>query len=384
MDTCEVLIAGGGPAGSACAWKLRQHGVDVLVMDKAVFPRDKVCAGWITPQVVDDLRIDLDDYRRLRTLQPITGFRVGIIGRDETVEISYDRPVSFGIRRCEFDDYLLRRSEARLRLGQPVSTIRREGSRWIINDSVEAKLLVGAGGHFCPVARILGTRKQRAPVIAAQEVEFEIEPRINTDKHRNGRDRAAFKVAAEVPELYFSQDLRGYGWCFRKQGHLNVGFGRIDAHSLPSQTTNFVEFLKARGRIPDADGWRWRGHAYLLAGDNGRNAIGDGVVLIGDAAGLAYPQSGEGIRPAIESGLMAADAILRAAGAYSRDRFEPYAADLTKRFGESKLAGMVTDMIPARWSMAIARRMLDSPWFVRHLVINRWFLHARQPALLPG
>jgi flavin-dependent dehydrogenase len=351
-------------------------------MDKAVFPRDKVCAGWITPQVVEDLEIDLEDYRRQRTLQPITGFRVGVIGRDDVVEIGYDRPVSFGIRRCEFDNYLLRRSDARLLLGQPVSTIRRDELRWIINESVEANLLVGAGGHFCPVARTLGTRAQKAPVIAAQEVEFEIEPPLNTDEHGNGRDNAAFKVAAAVPELYFCPDFRGYGWCFRKQNHLNVGFGRIEAHALPRQTTEFVDFLKSTGRIPDAAGWRWRGHAYLLAGDTARNAIDDGVVLIGDAAGLAYPQSGEGIRPAIESGLMAARTILGAEGAYSRERLEPYEADLTKRFGESKLARMMTHVIPGGLSMAIARRMLGSPWLVRHLVIDRWFLHAQQPALI--
>ena len=81
MVTCDVVIVGGGPAGSACAWKLRQAGLDVVVIDSANFPRDKVCAGWITPQVIDDLRLDVDDYRAGRTFQPITGFRVGLIGR---------------------------------------------------------------------------------------------------------------------------------------------------------------------------------------------------------------------------------------------------------------------------------------------------------------
>ena len=55
MLTCDVLVAGGGPAGSACAWKLRRAGLDVIVMDRALFPRDKVCAGWITPGVVEAL-----------------------------------------------------------------------------------------------------------------------------------------------------------------------------------------------------------------------------------------------------------------------------------------------------------------------------------------
>ena len=63
MESCDVLIVGGGPAGSTCAWQLRQAGLDVLVMDKQTFPRDKVCAGWITPAVVESLELDL---RRLR------------------------------------------------------------------------------------------------------------------------------------------------------------------------------------------------------------------------------------------------------------------------------------------------------------------------------
>jgi flavin-dependent dehydrogenase len=60
MESCDALIIGGGPAGSSCAKQLRQHGMDVVVMDKAVFPRDKVCAGWITPAVVDALQLDTE------------------------------------------------------------------------------------------------------------------------------------------------------------------------------------------------------------------------------------------------------------------------------------------------------------------------------------
>src|SRR4051812_22907689 len=103
MRTCDVLIVGGGPAGSTCAWKLNQAGLDVLVLDRATFPRDKVCGGWITPQVITGLELDPDEYRRGRTFQPITGFHTGTIGGRRDVETSYGRAVSFGIRRCEFD-----------------------------------------------------------------------------------------------------------------------------------------------------------------------------------------------------------------------------------------------------------------------------------------
>src|ERR671931_661911 len=126
-EACDVLIVGGGPAGSSCAWGLRGSGLDVMVIDRATFPRDKVCAGWITPQVVSALDIDGDDYRRGRTFQPIVGFRTGLIGAADDVEITYNRPVSFGIRRCEFDHYLLQRCGARLKLGVPIASICRAG-----------------------------------------------------------------------------------------------------------------------------------------------------------------------------------------------------------------------------------------------------------------
>jgi len=60
----DVLIVGGGPAGSSCAWRLAAEGLDVVVIDRAHFPRPKVCAGWVTPPVFESLEVDLDDYRR--------------------------------------------------------------------------------------------------------------------------------------------------------------------------------------------------------------------------------------------------------------------------------------------------------------------------------
>jgi flavin-dependent dehydrogenase len=68
MDTCDVLIVGGGPAGAACAWRLRDSGLRVTILDKATFPRDKVCGGWITPAVLEELKIQPDEYVRGRVL----------------------------------------------------------------------------------------------------------------------------------------------------------------------------------------------------------------------------------------------------------------------------------------------------------------------------
>jgi flavin-dependent dehydrogenase len=364
VEGSDVVIVGGGPAGSACAWSLRRAGLDVVIVDRALFPRDKVCAGWITPRVLDDLQIDPDDYRRTRTLQPITGFRVGVIGEGGGVDVTYGRPVSFGVRRCEFDHYLLRRSGARLMLGAGASAIRRDAGRWIVDDTVSAPMLVGAGGHFCPVARMLNGARARGPLVVAQEVERPI-------------DRGGCQVDGEKPELYFSPDLAGYGWCVRKGDYVNVGFGRQGTEGLPAETARFVRFLTDGGRIgADVANWRWRGHAYRLARSPGRGAIGEGVMLIGDACGLAYPQSGEGIRPAIQSGLMAAAVIAKSKGGYARHHLESYARELGQRFGVRWPGRMLPHLVPAGTRRRLARRLLREPWFVRRVLLDRWFLHA--------
>lgn len=364
METCDVLVVGGGPAGASCARTLVHAGLDVVLMDRAVFPRDKVCAGWITPRVLETTGVDRDDYRRGRTLQEITAFRTGIIGGDAEVEIAYGEPVSFGIRRSEFDEYLLRRSGARLRLGTPVSRIRRDGERWVINERITAGTLVGAGGHFCPVARWLNPRITGAPLVVAQEAEFRIE--AGTD--------ASYRVVPGTPEFYFCRDLKGYGWCVRKEEYLNIGLGRLDERSLPQATAEFVAYLRARGRIPAGLSCRWRGHAYLVSDPPRRRVTGPGVLLVGDAAGLAYPQSGEGIWPAIESGMLAALTVIEAAGDCTSARLEPYVERLHDRLGLRSSPRVFSGVLRDRIAAAFGPWLLTVPSFVRHVVLDRWFL----------
>ena len=372
MDSCSVLIVGGGPAGSSCARKLHQAGVDTFVLDKRTFPRDKVCGGWITPAVIDELEIDLAEYARGRVLQSITGFRTSRMG-DPEIETDYRRTISYGIRRFEFDDYLLQRCGARLISGTPLRTLERSGDSWIVNGEIQARVIVGAGGHFCPVARFLGADARQELAVAAQEVEFEMTP--------PQRDSCA--IRGEIPELYFCPDMKGYGWCFRKGDFLNIGLGRLDPHSLPTHVSEFVCFLKAAGKIVFDLPSSMLGHAYLIFRETKRNIADDGILLIGDAAGLAYSQSGEGIRPAIESGLLAAKVILAADGKYTRAQLGSYRTMLASRFGESgrDWSTRIGRRLPERWMHSLARGLLSTRWFSRHVVLDRWFLHAHESAL---
>ena len=133
MDSYDVVIVGGGPAGSSCAWALKRAGLKVAILDRRVFPRNKVCGGWITPAVLEELQIQPAEYGSGCVLQPITGFRTSYMGGRE-VETCYGKPISYGIRRFEFDDYLLQRSGASFLLGKlgeqiasPIVTIHDDG-----------------------------------------------------------------------------------------------------------------------------------------------------------------------------------------------------------------------------------------------------------------
>jgi flavin-dependent dehydrogenase len=375
MDACDVLIVGGGPAGSSCAWKLRDSGLDVVILDRKLFPRDKVCGGWITPQILQELAIDPAEYSRGRVFQPITGFRTSRMG-DPEIETDYGRTVSYGIRRCEFDDYLLKRSGARVVQGVSLESLERRDQQWIVNEHIKTSLVVGAGGHFCPVARFMGAKAQGEVVVAAQEAEFEM-----TD-----REERHCAIRGEMPELYFCPDMKGYGWCFRKGSVLNVGLGRLARHGLTKHVAEFLEFLRRAGKVTFDLPAAMLGHAYLLYAKTRRDPAGDAMMLVGDAAGLAYSQSGEGIRPAVESGLLAAGVIAEARGEFSREQLQAYPRLLEQRFGktQSDWAFAIGRRIPAWLVGSFARGLLRTQWFSRRVVVDRWFLHREEPALSFG
>jgi geranylgeranyl reductase family protein len=359
VTRCDAVIVGGGPAGSTCARVLGRAGWDVIVLDRARFPRDKVCAGWVTPGVFRLLELDPAEYRAAGlTIQEITGFRTSVLGRS-AVETRYAHVVSYAIRRCEFDDFLLRRANVRVVPATPLASLERRQDHWVINHTIETQVVVGAGGHFCPVARYLRGRSDVVRPVVAKEAEFELEP-------------GGSEVAADTPELFFCHDLEGYGWCVRKGAYLNVGLGRRDTGDLNVHLRDFVAFLERSRRARRASSVRWCGHAYLASGTGPRPLAGDGVLLAGDAAGLAYPESGEGIRPAVESGRLAAETLVAAAGRVDRERLQPYEAALVRRYP----AARSTPPVFAGAVKALGRGLLRSPAFTRRVLIDRWFLRA--------
>ena len=376
MKDYDVLIIGGGPAGSTLASCLLNTSADerqlkVAILDKSDFPRQKVCAGWVTPEVMRLLNVDLEDYADGRVLQKISGFRISQLGQKQ-VESSFDgAPVSYGIRRFEFDDYLLKRSGAELILGEAFQKMDKLDDGWLVNGKYRAKLIVGAGGHYCPVARAIGSKGVSERAVVAQEIEFEM----------NAQQKAGCNIDEKVPELFFTPDLAGYGWVFRKGDYLNIGLGREDKSKLSSHVKAFCDYLLEHDKIPTDIADKFNGHAYLLYNHALRKMVDDHVLLIGDSAGLAYPQSGEGIRPAVESAILAADVITACDGDYSQQKLQAYNDQMQHRFGERDSGPDLMERLPMFLKRLFASQLLKTHWFTKNVVVKKWFLQSHQKPL---
>ncbi len=299
MQYAEAIIIGGGPAGSSCADNLKKAGMEVLVLDKAAFPRQKVCAGWVTPHVWKYIDTDPKDYPH--ALTHFDSFQISIKKLHFKLKTN-----QYAIRRIEFDNWLLQKSGVKVE-NHEVKHIHPKNDGFVIDETFECKYLVGSGGTHCPVNKSLfepeDPRTKSALVVALEE-EF-----IYPD-----RDNDCY--------LWFLQNgLPGYSWYVPKpNGYVNIGIGGMES-SLKSEGKNLryhwellIKQIETMGLIKDHQ-FKPVGHSYYLHKRKRNIRIGN-AILAGDAAGFATNDMGEGIGAAVLSGKLAAESIING-GVYS-------------------------------------------------------------------
>jgi len=293
MIKAEVIIVGGGPAGSTCAWQLNRSGIDSIVLDKKRFPRTKLCAGWITPKVLQQLEIDISDYPHRFLTFP--GLHITVKG------FRFKAPTKqHSIRRYEFDHWLLQRSKAKV-YKHEAKIIKQTTVGYIIDDKFSCKYLVGAGGTNCPVYKTFFKElnpRAKKNLIVTREQEFD------------------YDFIDDRCYLWFLEnELTGYSWYVPKQnGYLNIGIGGKETDlkeknkSIKWHWELFAKKLEDLGLVKN-DFFNPKGYSYYLR--NGVTKVEHAnAFIVGDAAGLATVDIGEGIGPAVESGLLAAEAIM--------------------------------------------------------------------------
>jgi geranylgeranyl reductase family protein len=341
-ESAQVVVVGAGPAGSATAGALATSGVDVLLVDKATFPREKTCGDGLTPgsvAVLDRMGVlaELESAGALR----IRGARL-YAPNGRFAEVQFEElagsPHPFGLTlpRKTLDALLLeeaRRAGARFMSPLRVTgLVRQDGAVAGVAGSLEdetvtvrADVTCLATGAAMPLVQEAGLLPRVPPVIRAT--------------------RGYFRGLAGVEPLFqFHFDrqlLPGYGWLFPLAGgRANVGIGiYTDRRPIPPQRlyerflgTNPLMRSELAGAAPEATP-----KSYLLRFDFPRmQTETDGLLLVGEAAGLVNPINGEGVDYALESGLLAARVIdeALAAGDVSGRRLAAYGHQLRERYLE--------------------------------------------------
>jgi len=293
----DVLVIGGGPAGSSAARTLASENIKVGLVDKHIFPRDKLCGGLLTLRSEKIFRKVFNTSWN-PTIETVSrGVRFFFKERFLNSVENY-KDIYFTCRH-RFDDYLLRLAEQAgtvLYLGTGVRSVNIGNSSIGLADGtiLTSKYIIGADGVNSTIAKSLfGSAFNKDKIALGLEMEVPID-----QYHQRIID----------PEIYFGVARWGYGWVFPKRGTLTVGIGGLYKENADLKK-EFQRFLQIRfGNIPNQ---KIKGH-HIPFGDYRTNPGENNILLCGDAAGLVEPITGEGIAFAMQSGYYAALAIIEA------------------------------------------------------------------------
>ncbi len=369
MELYDVIVVGAGPAGSTAARLLASEGLSVLILEQNTFPRLKPCAGWVSPWVFDLIGVGPDQYARKGTVVPFSSL---VIWDEHQIPhpVAFDRTMGYGIIRREFDSFLLSRIKgASIVQGTRVTAVKDDADSVVINGAYRGRVVIGAGGHRCPIARKMGHIRPDEQFVTAVVSETRLPHAV----------MAAISPIPDVPQIIFNDDFSGYGWYFPKGNYLNIGVGTTMGPALKSHRGALMARLAGKTMLPDPRRnplEPFIGHAYKLMRTTTRTLVSDRFLLSGDAAGVAYNMSGEGIGPAIFSGLLAAETIIEARGNYSRHALSSYVERLTGRLGRPYSPRLLSLMsyMPAWAGISFGRRAAGSGLLRRELIAKRWFL----------
>jgi geranylgeranyl reductase family protein len=354
VERFDAIVVGAGPAGSTTAYRLAQGGASVLLLDRARFPRDKPCGGGLTgralrllPFPVDPVVEDATDTFELR-LRYRRGF-----------ERRSDGPLAVMTQRSRLDAYLAEQAAAagvEFRDGVRVDAVAVTPAGVSVRAAgraFHAGVLIGADGANGLTGRTLGL---------AREVEHGVALEGNVPHGVASRERFAGRMVLE-----FGVVPGGYAWVFPKGDHVNVGVGGWG--SAGPQLRSYLRRFCAEYGLPWDRVESLRGHRLPMRRSPTRLAH-DRALVVGDAAGLVDPVSGDGMYEAFLSGKLASEAALDLL-AGRRSTVDGYGDELTRSLARLVSASWGIKVALDRWprlSFAIVR--VPSVWRVIEAVMR--------------
>lgn len=289
----DLIIAGGGPAGSAAGRQAGKRGLKTLLIEKETFPRYKPCGGAVSERGMSYLDFAVPDHIIERNI-----YAARVHFRDSVIEKRKEHRLVSMVNRRIFDNYLLekaRETGIEIRMGENVLACE-EQSGWVdvctSAGRYRAKFVIIAEGSQGKLKeQVRGRdRKNESGMCVVTEIEED--------------DETIDSYVHNVVDIHFGVARMGYGWILPHRGCFSVGIGGL-ASDLPHPRRTMLEFLNDHGFNGR---YRLKGHLIPLGGVK-RNTAGSRIALCGDAAGFIDPFCGEGIPYAIRSGQIAGEII---------------------------------------------------------------------------
>ena len=348
----DLLVVGGGPAGAATAYWAARSGLDVVVVEKKAFPRDKTCGDGLTPRGVHQL----EEMGLAGALEPFHRFGgLRTIAHGRTIEMSWpDHPVypdyGYVVRRCDLDtivaEHAVSAGATLLQSTEALRPVEGEGGRIdgavvVCKDGVRsteggaestilARHVVVADGANSRFGRALGTARDRG---------YPMGMAIRTYYESPAHDDPWIESALDVRDRQ-GNAMPGYGWVFPVgNGTINVGVGLLSTFRDYKEVNTSVLMEEFAHSLPD----HWgidptkptqppTGGRLPMAGSVGPKA-GPNWLVVGDAAGAVNPFNGEGIDYAYETGRLAAGLIAEAAARSDDAVLTRYPGMLEEEYG---------------------------------------------------
>lgn len=384
----DLVIAGGGPSGSAAAWQAAQTGAKVVILDKAVFPRDKPCGDGLTARAVGYLqKMGLaDEVSKFHRINRVTVYS------PSRWELSFPKRPGMpdhghAVSRTELDMLLLKHAES-------AGAVVREGAEVagpILDDrgrvtgvtlkgggQVHGDAVIAADGAYSPIKRALKIDSEYNGYAAVA---------IRSEMDANRPDSDSFDIYLK---LQFEGDqLPGYGWVFPMGGNrVNVGLGYVTSYKAwqSINATGFLgEFLRTlppEWELPPIEELKknksvraWR----LPMGFTAWPPWRPGVLFTGDSLGAGKPASGAGISKALESGLTAGECAIAALQNGGPDDFTNYAQRMYDAWGKEYRRGRYMHKLIGNPALANAGiKLLDKARF-RDAILKAAYKKAEGP-----
>ncbi len=314
----DCIIVGAGPAGSTAAYHLALLGRSVVVLEKASLPRNKPCGGGVSPAIAQWLDFDLTPAISLKSNKVSYTWKMG-----DPTQSQVSSPM-WMVQRDIFDDFLIKQAQktgAELRDSTEVKGIEFKNFIWEVktnSEPVYGRYLIAADGAGGPMTKWLGFKEPKLCISASLETRSIKGDSLNFD---------------------FGTIKKGFIWCFPKADGYSFSIAAMRGDKPKNLKKILTDYATKCGADVSVSNVRehplslWNGDRQL----HSQNAL-----LVGEAASLADPLTGEGIRPAIFSGFKAAGAI---------DRSLSGAADALEQYTQAIAAEWGTDMV---WAARLA------------------------------